>query len=748
MNSSGQQNSKSSLALVLLTCLLFVVVLCFIWIPELAHYYVPLPKITSEAVERSRSVPPAQMLQELASHRLLERKWQNDAELIGSAEKLLKGFVRIPNIPPLEIHLPFDSADLQRGTGLWQLQFSGLIVPEIFIDAYRKTGKEEFYEMARDVILAWAKYERSAWLNHGFLWNDHAVAARIRTLADFWSIYRTRPDYQPEAARRILEFAARTASLLAKPDQYTVATNHGVMQNIGLWQYCIAFPALPATLEYKQTAFSRLKEEIAFYVAPDGVVLEHSAGYHDFGVFLFGLVLRYATLLNVDIPSEWSSKYEQAQKFSSELRRPDNSLPPFGDTAFGPRFRAALETQKDEHGKFAPLAAPARTLTGNAFALYPVSGYAILWDDLNRGEKKRAPDPAQTVLAGSFFPGHGHKHADEPSVLLWAKGQEWWSNVGYWPYDDVDRRSAECWEGSNAPHLVDEQCASDRTTELTASLNSNNIQAVEGKRKGPGNLEIRRLLVRVPPFLWLVVDDCANQAGNLRTTWTVSPAIHLKQLAAPNAYVLSSSDGDSHLLAYFAGPRGMKVASFHGNHDPFAGWGVSEGRPIAASAVVTEHPCDGGWAVTIWLLGGPQNSNSGIAVDRRGRESWKIQVPAGSGSQVVAREGAALSLDDDSSVRHSRITGTLESLPSVHPQVAALRDSFSLAASHSPRFRDLSAYRLRATLAVIFLLLLQEILLAIYRRRSGRYLGALRVLALLGWIAICIWVPVFYLRTS
>ena len=324
----------------------------------------------------------------MRSHRFLAIKWRNDEQLIGAAEKLLKGRAEVPGFSAIDIHHPFDPADLDRGSGLWQLQFSGLVVPEILLDAYRITGREEFYQAARNDILAWAKYERGAWLDRGFLWSDHAVAARVRTLADFWSVYRHRPDYRPEVAAEIWTFAARSGALLAKPELYTLSTNHGVMQNLALWQTCLAFPFLSRVEAYRQTAFSRLKEEIAFYVGPEGAVLEHSAEYHEFGLSLFGMALRYATLLNLDIPPEWSRKYENAKNFYSEIRRPDGSLPPFGDTGIDEKRNVAPLTQPDEAGRIGPLTLSRELRPPEPMVFYPVSGYAVFWDGL----ENKVPD--------------------------------------------------------------------------------------------------------------------------------------------------------------------------------------------------------------------------------------------------------------------------------------------------------------------------------------------------------------------
>jgi hypothetical protein len=90
-------------------------------------------------------------------------------------------------------------------------------------------------------MLEMANFEGKAWLDRGFLWNDHAVAARARTLADFWHMYRRRQD-----RRRLPSLCGDSPPAQASflPSHFTFATNHGVIQNIALWQLCIAFTGL------------------------------------------------------------------------------------------------------------------------------------------------------------------------------------------------------------------------------------------------------------------------------------------------------------------------------------------------------------------------------------------------------------------------------------------------------------------------------------------------------------------------
>lgn len=737
-----------------LSVFLLIVFLALVWSPEFNHYRVPHETITLAMIERGRNDPGEAVLSEMRSHRLLEHDWQSQEQMIEVAEKLLTGDAQIWDIRATKIHMPFDPADLERGTGHWQLQFAGFVVPEILIDAYRGTGREEFYVAARDTIVGWAQFEKSAWLNHGFLWNDHAVATRVRTLADFWDIYRRRADYRPEIAQVIWEFAARSGALLAKPDQYTFATNHGVMENIALWQLCLAFPTLPRVEEYRQLAMARLKGEMSFYVAPDGGILEHSADYHAFGLYLFGMALRYSTLLHLDVPADWDQKYEKAKQFYAELSRPDGTLPAFGDTAVGLRHKPPQVTKKNEQGGYVALAAAAPESRAGGSRLYPVSGYAIFWDRPARNDEGR--DVSQTVLAWSNFAGHGHKHADEPSVLLWSGGQEWWTNTGYWPYDDADRQRAECWEGSNAPHLAGEKCNSNRKASLIGSLDAGDLFAAEIERAGPGNLRVRRLVVHVKSSAWVIVDYCTGAPQSaMETVWTTGADVRLEGRGTAESYTFVGESALSRLQGYFLGPPAMTVRNFRGSRDPFVGWLALEGKPTATNAIVTTEPTKQCWAVTVWVLDGDSKAkterSSAASAEWKNPQAWNVRVPMKNGSVLLMREGDRISAREDVASSNARpsISETLQA-PGIREasEIESLNANFESEARRYPRFRDLYTYRVRASLLGVGLLLLQELFFGIYRYWGGKHLLVLRVLSLTGWVALCFWVRVFYLAVS
>ncbi|MBE9572777.1 MAG: hypothetical protein IMF11_19305, partial [Proteobacteria bacterium] len=170
-----------------------VLVFASIWFPVIVHYYVPGAVITDELLNKARELPDHQVFEELNGFRFLDIKFKDDKELVLVAEKLLEGELKLPWRPATRIGMPFDAEDIDKGLPSWKLYIASFAVPDILLRAYKVTARDDFIMMARDVIVAWALYEGSAWLPKGLLWNDHAIAARIPVLAEFWSLYRNHP---------------------------------------------------------------------------------------------------------------------------------------------------------------------------------------------------------------------------------------------------------------------------------------------------------------------------------------------------------------------------------------------------------------------------------------------------------------------------------------------------------------------------------------------------------------------------
>jgi len=748
-------------------------VFAVIWGPWFAYNQVSEARLGPDTIEKARRIPDDALLAELGSYNLHQAlHWADHRQLVTAAEKLLLGRVELPGFPAGTVTLPLNAAAMASGPTMWQLFVHSLGLPRVLLDAYKADGRAEFLDAAAKYLVAYDAYEGSGWGPGGYLWNDtwrrfvrndHAVAARVPVLTEFWRLYRRSPNYRSDVAESVFRMAARGAHLLADPSRFTAATNHGVMQNLATCNIALSFPTLPGVEGHCRLAFNRLDEQLAFFINDEGFVLEHSPGYQGFAVVLIGIALRYVTLSEQEIPQHWRQKYQAAQRVYAELRRPDGSLPVFGDTdgglnGVGPVAFAELRRANGSlpifgdidgrSGSAGPIifafddqertGLPAERLWSpkDAVLLAPVAGYCLWWDGLDDWPNARRL--SQTAIAWSYFQGMGHKHADEMSLAVWAGGTSWWANLGYWSYDAAGREMAESWEGANAPHLVDERTDSPRQTRLRYHGRDGRLAVIDLERRGPGPYRARRQVVHVGSRLWIVIDTSSGVKGaRTRTTWTTSPSVELES-GGGGAYTLADSRTRQSLRAFFDGAPGAARSTIEGSRSPFGGWSVVQGMAQPAPAVVVEQPADGSWTLAAWSLADGSRSGPGLAGAPRmqrwtGAEDWEVILPTGVGQLKLQRRQGRI----DMSASSGRIW-SLELEPG--PDVSQATTDLSTAlASASEKYRtpDTSVtYRIKVTVVLLVALVLNAIILRVVGRYRPAWTLALGFILAAGWLLV------------
>lgn len=716
-----------------------------IWFGVIKHYYVPTPIITNEMVERGRDEPKDTVLNELSTFSFFGVASHD--QTINIADKLLQGEVTLPGEPPRKFHLPFDPKDINNGSVGWQLFQATLGTPRILLAAYRMTGREEFFITARDVVLSWASYERTAILPKGFVWNDHSVAGRILALADFWAIYRRHPTYDPETARAVFEFVARSGYFLADPAHFTASTNHGVMQNLALWHMSLAFPSIPESKRYQALAFERFAEQMAFYINEEGFVLEHSAEYHKHGLQFLSMALRYLSLQGVAVPPAWQEKYEMAKEVYAQLRRPDGTLPMFGDTKSVADREGPLVTMLDNKTRYGRLEHRANWIPSKESSLYPVAGYSIWWTGLNRWPLPL--DLSQTVVAWSYFPGQAHKHADEMSVLFWANGQTWWTNVGYWSYGSSGRSEAQSWGGSNAPHLIHESASSKRMTRLLGSGQVDGLSFLDLERNGPEKYVARRQVAHAANDIWVTVDHVSGDSKDRSVAiWTAAHDVQLNEGPRSGTYLLEGKSTESTLAVFVVGSDGTSTQNLKGSQMPFGGWEVvdSVGRP--ASAILIEQPAKDSWSFVVWALKNRFDENKVSSSPSmqlwQGPENWTILLPTKSGTVQLSRNGNKVFLGKEDT--HPLASLTLNKPAGNDSAEFVIKAAHDQTAKKYPKFIDGMEYRLKATVLFIVLLVVQEILFFLYKRITMRHYLSLRGISNIAWMILGMWLIVIRVR--
>lgn len=730
----------------LLRVALMLLAVAAVWAPHLAHFHIDRGAADPARVEVLRRQPRAQVLQELGSMVLLSPGAGASArETVARAERALGGWIEWPGLTAAPLPLRGHPHDHLQGPPTFRLMVAGLGVEALLLDAHRISGDPRFLEAALHRTLGFAEHERAQRTGAGFLFNDHAIAARVGVLVRLWQLLREGADLSPAQAQALVSLALRSGRWLAAPGHFTVRTNHGVMQNLALLQLAAAFPALDEADRWRELAVERLRTQLGFYVSPEGFVLEHSALYHRMGVELLSMAVRLAVLNGLEPPEELGDAVQRSRAVLRSLIRPDGSLPLLGNTAR--RGGADVPTVPgDGRGPLGSL--PAEEVSGRGpQGLFPVSGYALWWTPEEGGT------PAQTLLAWAKHDGHGHKHADEGSLLFWSGGVEWLTATGYWPYGADLAEEAYGWRGSNAPHLAEEPADSARSTRLRASAVSGPgpERFVDLERSARGAV-LRRQLLQIDARTLLVLDFSQGADGGTEVLWTVDPRLRL-QREGETAFSSSPAPDGRRLLVAHASQPAARLGLQRGETGPFAGWTVADRQPTPADALQVHSPHPRAVQAALFRIE-PGAPAAAVRVDLAAGaapEAWSAVLTLAPQQRLaVRREGGTLSLRGEAPHAAHR-TLELDAPPQAGAQQEALRLGFARAVAQYPPWRDLGFYRERVAWAFLAVFALSELLRAawLHARRAeaggaGRRIshGLLCVL----WLGLPVLALAVYLR--
>lgn len=372
MPTSGQWVAKYLATSPILRVIAIVLVVATIYGPELAHHYIPQPKLSSAILAELTSEPPAETLDAVgvrgASLPLITAPYNPQAV----AQELLAGTFKVPQLQSEPILLLNYPHHLKQGAPTLRLIMASFELERLLLEAYEQTADTVLLELVLRRIQRLDRHESARWLPDEFLWNDHALAARAGVLTLAWKHARARKGPADDDIKfALVRQAARTGMLLANSGHFTARTNHGVMQNLALLQLATAFPAFPESGAWAQIAKNRLDLQLAHYVSEEGMVLEHSATYQHVGAELLARFIDILALRG-ELPSPaLARKAESAREVLEQLLRPDGSLPILGNTpmttGFNPVVTGSPLVQPREDD-----VEPQRSVT-----LMPLSGYVI-----------------------------------------------------------------------------------------------------------------------------------------------------------------------------------------------------------------------------------------------------------------------------------------------------------------------------------------------------------------------------------
>jgi hypothetical protein len=713
------------------------------WLPVTSSIDVTQSEATPAAiVEELRRSPGSDVLRELRHIGVGAPKfgvWKDD-EIIKAANDLFTGQYTLEG-QSVPVTVPFDGSSEKFGVPGWDLDLCSFIVPALLARAFEVSKNTRYLDGAVDYIVAWAAFESSLFVPRGLVFNDHATAARAIVVSEVWRLYRGGPSYEDATANELLHYVRRIRQLLSKPELFEYRTNHGFMQSLSLLHLSLAFPVLEYTDGYASLAVDRLFSQLPYHLSTEGVILEHSAGYHLNGLHRLAAVWRYLGLLNQPVPDELVNRYEKSLEVAIQLLRPDRTLPPIGDTRtrqYGqyPVASFADEPRIARHIDNVDLEG---TRPEPSFVA-PAAGLSVFWSGLDTWPT--AEGLSQTVVHWGNFDTQSHKHADEMGISLWAGGKQWIRGIGSWPYDK-SRRRATGWRSSNAPHWLNEPRLGERDTVLEGRGSGDTSEFLELARRNIDGSEFRRQLILLDGNHWIVLDSYhSDTPREAEVLWRFSPELILESAAGSSVYFVESAD-DSSLGIHLVANKDWTIES---DASGSAEWntGVESNREIVPSPAIRGTSIGKDLVIAAVFSIGNSQTDKGSSLQWRSNDKWSLSLEQNRGTALrLERRGGNLTVTSA-----ERITRVLRILP-------VGRESNSLAQEEESFLQMQKKYgrpiqfrlerRVKVSAAVVLVTLLQYLVFVFIRQRFPRMLGAALTLSAACWLGLCLFLHLSFL---
>lgn len=701
-------------------------------IPEHRLFMIERRPPSASVLQQLVTLPPQEILEEISEMSLAVTLGIPTALRTKAAQNVLSGRLDAPNFLSQPIFLNNWPNYLAQGSPTLQLALASLATEDLLLEAYERGGNPDFYRLARDRILAFAAWESQQRDPIAFLWNDHAVAARIPVIIRLWSHMRNDAQSTFDQKEVLVSLVERSGELLAKSQLFTVRTNHGVMQNVALLQIGAAFPFLSKVGNWRKIAVERLEMQLGYYVSDEGVVLEHSAEYHLFGTKLLAYAVRLCRLNGIEASQRLQKAYSGTIDFSRLLIRPDGTLPLIGNTASGKLARIAL-TSNGGAAKVVLRAPPFLLPTPGTYQ-FPLSGYSVWWSS--------DPMPSQAVVAWAKHENHGHKHSDEGSLNFWSRGYNWITGTGYWPYGASGFTDANGWSGSNSVHEKHEVANSERTVRLRGQGESAETRAIDIEVNRSSGFKSRRQIIQLNSEELLILDFINSANNKTETLWTTDSRLDMQLVDKKQFITLPDSDGNRLLVALDSSIKNqLQTSLFRGSLSPFAGWVVEERKPHPASTIRVSSPARNYVTATYFSVISSARRTYVKLMNASEEEVWDVSISGGDRTNRIKRNGQTICIEGKNSF-NTRIYLSNPAPYSVRART--LKTAMGDGLKKYPPWRDLTFYHKRLYLSIFFIYLsIEAAITFLYMKRRKKSWQDYPVV--IGWIGFSIWVKFMYL---
>ena len=445
-----------------------------------------------------------------------------NAELLdtrSSAKRVMsEGYVESP-YPAFSLDVPINWTADPFGNRSWKFKLNSwhFLHPVLFV--HGKHGDAEYMMFARRIALDWIRQNIEKETTNEFIWYDMAAGLRAACIAEIADDALRDPAVADDELLLLLKAAEIHAQHLANPREYNSRTNHGLFQSYGLLALSLSLPEMRGAGTNKETALSRLDQQITAQFSSEGVQIEHSPWYH---VWITDFLGRLVNEGRLEQHPELAMLFHEAAANTVWMAHPDGKLVRLGDTdwtnvvdviacPFGPEMEFVLSEGKSGQ-------APGKT-----FAVFPATGYAAVRGPWNYAPWKEAP----FLFFSAAFHSRTHKHADDFTFEWSELGKVLLVDAGKLAYDvkDPRRQYVESTRAHNTVEIDDTDYSRHQLDVFHSAIKNwgekDGAYFVEARlfRKRFFQTDHRRTLVYKPGCWLVVIDELESNQERKFTQW-------------------------------------------------------------------------------------------------------------------------------------------------------------------------------------------------------------------------------------
>jgi hypothetical protein len=393
-------------------------------------------------------------------------------------------------VPPVD----WNDDPFASRSGMYELHTFQFL--DVLVKCHRDGADEAALEQAVRLALDWiGANPQGGPATNEFAWYDMAVGLRAAYLGYVARAAACAGVLGEEDAQTLVASLQEHGSYLADGANYSSGHNHGLFQDEGLILLCGYLPFLDDATAWRELAWRRCADTLRATVQwEEGAHLEHSPAYH----LAITHYLRRLLALPGEERHELRELLGRLEETASWLVLPDGTLPELGDTDTARTARWVVEAAADKSG----------------LRFLRRAGFAVV----REGES--------FLIVSAWYHGHGHKHADELSFVLYEAGHRVICDPGRYGYyeDEPARRYVRSTEAHNSLVLdgaqQDWRDAKPYGSGLVAAGVGAGWYAIEGTNPLLAGAEHRRSFLFKPGSVLVVVDE----------VWAEAPHEHLRLL--------------------------------------------------------------------------------------------------------------------------------------------------------------------------------------------------------------------------